>query len=110
MIKKIALKPCRHCAFTKHHLGTKEEIFEVMARLAQTGAVLGCHEYTESTACASHAKKLGLKGELQTSRGDLKQKYAHITKAEKDKCGLGGFKLSGIYESGRNKTTPTRSC
>ena len=90
---KIARKACRHCAFTKHHLGTKEEVREILARLAYEGKLLSCHEYTETTICASHARKEGIKGERQIARGDLKQKYAHITKKKKDACGLGGAKM-----------------
>lgn len=87
---KIARKACRHCAFTKHHLGIKEEICEVLGTLALEGKLLQCHEYSEPTICASHANKEKVKGERQAARGDLKQKYTYITKQEKDRCGLRG--------------------
>lgn len=87
---KIALKACRHCAFTKHHLGTKEEIRDAIGILNSQNKLLQCHEYSEPTICASHAARRKIKGIKQTTRGDLKQKYAHITKKQKDLCGLGG--------------------
>ena len=87
---KIARKACRHCAFTKHHLGTKDEVREALGVLAAEGKLLSCHEYSKPTICASHAAKNGIKGEKEICRGDLKQQYAHITKQEKDKCGLNG--------------------
>jgi hypothetical protein len=34
-----------------------------------------------------------VKGKRQPCRGDLKQKYAHMKKEKKDRCGLGGIKL-----------------
>lgn len=90
----IALKPCRHCAFTKHHLGTKDEVREVLAHLEQEGKVLQCHEYSNAHLCASHCVRKGIKGERAKVRGDLKHKYANITKQQKDACGLGGVKFN----------------
>lgn len=93
MEEMIALKSCRHCAFTKHHLGTKSEVKEAMAYLISCGENLHCHEYAEPTICAVWARKYGIKGTRRPGRGELKHKYAHITKAEKVKCGIGGVKF-----------------
>lgn len=98
MEEMIALKPCRHCAFTRHHLGTKDEVREALAHLKACGANLACHEYTEPTICANWARKYDIKGKRRPARGDLKRKYAHITRAEKDRGGLGGLKL--LLETG----------
>jgi hypothetical protein len=90
---KIALKPCRHCAFTKHHLGTKEEVTAAIALLESEGKTLCCHEYSEPTMCASHCAKKGIKGTRQISKGDLYSRYANMSRAIMNTCGLGGIKL-----------------
>lgn len=92
-MQKIALKACRHCAFTRHHLGTHEEVVAALDILAQSGYSLKCHEYSEPTVCASFAAKNKIKGELRQCKGDLKAQYGNITKAQKESCGLGGLKI-----------------
>lgn len=93
---KIALKPCRHCAFTKNHLGTKEVVRESIEILNQRGAILACHEYSEYVLCASHCAKKKIKGERQKAKGDLYLKYAYITKDQKDNCALLPHKKEAI--------------
>ena len=88
----IARKACRHCAFSKHHLGTKERNREEIGWLESLGKVLQCHEYSKPTMCAGHCAKLGIKGKREEARGDLKHKYAYVTKEQKDAATLGGIK------------------
>lgn len=90
---KIALKPCQHCAFTKKHLGTPDEIRETIGLLAMEGKILLCHEYSEPTFCASHCARKGIKGKRADSKGDLCSHYSHMTRQQMNKCGLGGLKL-----------------
>jgi hypothetical protein len=82
----IRKKPCRHCLFTKNHVGSSEDIEHVRGVINSNTGVFMCHEHSAAVVCCSYASKHGIKGRKVAENGDLKPKYSNMSRKELDSC------------------------
>lgn len=89
---KARSKPCRHCLFTNNHLGTATRAAEEKAAIAMgIHEHFYCHEHSAKTLCNGFCRKYPERVPQETvfsnANGDLKAKYAHMSRQQLDSCG-----------------------
>lgn len=89
---KARSKPCRHCAYTKNHIGTAERIIELKGAI-NSGVIQSftCHEHTEETLCHGFCKENPDRVPDGTvfshQNGDKKATFAHLSREQLMACG-----------------------
>jgi hypothetical protein len=102
MKKKVRKKPCRHCLYTKNHLGDPVCISEIRGRAAENPTGFKCHEHSEPVICCMWARNKGLGNEhtqdpvlnyreMISENGDLKSKFSNLTREQMNQYTIGGI-------------------
>jgi len=91
---KVRKKPCRHCLFTKHACVIEPAIQRAIA--LQSPKPFECHEHSDKVVCCGYYARLPDNvdnPEKISYNGDLKSKFAQMTKVELNSWSVGGGKF-----------------
>lgn len=80
---KVRKKPCRHCLFTKCHLG--KNIEELRGQALQAPKPFQCHEHTEQVICNGYYARIPENvpdPQKINYNGDLKSKFSQMSKPQ----------------------------
>lgn len=92
----VAKKCCRHCAYTKNHLGEPSKLSEIKSAISASPTLFKCHEHSDRVICANFHRLYperfeGKKVVIKYEKGDKRSEFSHLTREDMLKFTYGGI-------------------